>query len=154
MLKSLNQLRSARRIAVNLKRFYFRRIWGMDIATTASFSLSAHFDKTNPKGIHIGPYSYVALQTIVLAHDMVRSLYLDTRIGRNCFIGARSLIMPGVTIGDNCIVGAGSVVTRDVPSGSLVVGNPAKVVRSGLELLPHGKLPKHATIEELPEGDQ
>ena len=44
------------------------------------------------------------------------------------YIGAKALIMPGVTIGDHCIVAAGSVVTKSVPSGSMVGGNPAKVL--------------------------
>jgi maltose O-acetyltransferase len=48
------------------------------------------------------------------------------RIGRNVWIGAGALIMPGVTIGDDAIVGAGSVVTRNVPLGVTVVGNPAR----------------------------
>jgi maltose O-acetyltransferase len=48
------------------------------------------------------------------------------RIGRNVWIGAGALIMPGVTIGDDAIVGAGSVVTRNVPLGATVVGNPAR----------------------------
>jgi maltose O-acetyltransferase len=47
-------------------------------------------------------------------------------IGRNVWIGANALIMPGITIGDNAIVGAGSVVTRDVAPGATVVGNPAR----------------------------
>ncbi|WP_215114393.1 DapH/DapD/GlmU-related protein [Exiguobacterium sp. s70] len=49
-------------------------------------------------------------------------------IGDNCMIGVNSIILPGVTIGDNCVVGAGSVVTTNIPSGSLVAGNPAKVI--------------------------
>ncbi|MFE1599122.1 sugar O-acetyltransferase [Methylobacterium sp. ID0610] len=51
------------------------------------------------------------------------------RIGRNCWIGAGALILPGVTVGDDAIIGAGSVVTRDVPAGATVVGNPARPVR-------------------------
>lgn len=51
------------------------------------------------------------------------------RIGKNCWIGAGALIMPGVTIGDNVVIGAGSVVTRDIPSGVVAVGNPCKVLR-------------------------
>lgn len=47
-------------------------------------------------------------------------------IGRNTWIGAGALILPGVTIGDDAIVGAGSVVTRDVAAGATVVGNPAR----------------------------
>lgn len=49
------------------------------------------------------------------------------RIGRNVWIGAGALIMPGVTIGDNSLIGAGSVVTRDVLPGISVMGNPARV---------------------------
>jgi acetyltransferase-like isoleucine patch superfamily enzyme len=47
-------------------------------------------------------------------------------VGSNVFIGFGSIIMPGVTIGDNCVIGAGSVVTRDVESGTVVAGVPAK----------------------------
>ncbi len=50
-------------------------------------------------------------------------------IGRNCWIGAGALIMPGVTIGDNSVIGAGSVVTKDVPSNVIAVGNPCRVLR-------------------------
>ena len=50
-------------------------------------------------------------------------------IGRNVWLGAGAIILPGVTIGDNSIVGAGSVVTKDVPANVIVVGNPAHVLR-------------------------
>jgi maltose O-acetyltransferase len=49
------------------------------------------------------------------------------RIGRNVWIGAGALILPGVSVGDDALVGAGSVVTRDVPAGATVMGNPARV---------------------------
>jgi len=48
-------------------------------------------------------------------------------IGRNVWIGAGAIILPGVTVGDDALIGAGSVVTRDVPAGATVVGNPARV---------------------------
>lgn len=51
------------------------------------------------------------------------------RIGNDCWIGGAAIILPGVTIGDGVTVGAGSVVTRDVPARSVVVGNPARVVK-------------------------
>lgn len=51
------------------------------------------------------------------------------RIGKNCWIGAGALIMPGVTIGDNTVIGAGSVVTKDIPSNVVAVGNPCCVMR-------------------------
>jgi maltose O-acetyltransferase len=49
------------------------------------------------------------------------------RIGRNVWIGAGAIILPGVTVGDDALIGAGSVVTREVPAGATVVGNPARV---------------------------
>ena len=52
------------------------------------------------------------------------------RIGRNCWIGAGAVILPGVTIGDDAVIGAGSVVTKDIPSGTVAVGNPCRVMRS------------------------
>ena len=52
------------------------------------------------------------------------------RIGDNAWIGAGTLVMPGVTIGDDVTIGAGSVVTRDVPSGVLAFGNPCRVQRA------------------------
>ena len=54
---------------------------------------------------------------------------MPVHIGKNCWIGAGALILPGVTIGDNTVVGAGSVVTKDLPSGVLAYGNPCRVAR-------------------------
>lgn len=50
-------------------------------------------------------------------------------IGKNCWIGAGAVIVPGVKIGDNTVIGAGSVVTKDIPSNVVAVGNPCKVLR-------------------------
>jgi len=50
-------------------------------------------------------------------------------IGKNVWIGANSVILPGVKIGNNSIIGAGSTVTEDVPPLSVAVGNPAKIIR-------------------------
>ena len=52
------------------------------------------------------------------------------KIGRGCFIGARSIILKGVTLGDRVIIGAGSVVTKDIPAYSIAAGNPARIVRT------------------------
>lgn len=50
-------------------------------------------------------------------------------IGRNCWLGAGVVVVPGITIGDNVVIGAGSIVTKDIPSNVLAVGNPCKVLR-------------------------
>jgi lipopolysaccharide O-acetyltransferase len=49
-------------------------------------------------------------------------------IGRNCFIGIRVAIMPGVTLGDNCVVGANAVVTRSFPANTILAGVPARAI--------------------------
>ena len=51
------------------------------------------------------------------------------KIGKNCWIGAGVIIVPGITIGDNVVIGAGSVVTKDIPSNVVAVGNPCRVLR-------------------------
>ena len=51
------------------------------------------------------------------------------RIGRNCWLGAGVIVLPGVTIGDNVVVGAGAVVTKDLPDGVVAVGNPCRILR-------------------------
>jgi acetyltransferase-like isoleucine patch superfamily enzyme len=118
----------------------------MDLDPTCDFSLSARFDKTFPRGIHVGAESYVAFDAAILSHEMIRALYAHTRIGQRCFIGARSLIMPGVTIGDGSVVAAGSVVIKDVPARSIVAGNPARVIRSDVDVGPYGRLRSEITF--------
>lgn len=137
--RGLNRLSGVRNLLVNLKRMILRRVWGMDIHPTAQFSLSTKFDRTFPIGVHVGPHSYVAFEARILTHDRTRGLYLHTRIGSNCFIGGRSLILPGIEIGDNCVIGAGSVVTKSVPAGSVVAGNPARVIRTGIDVGHYGR---------------
>lgn len=135
----LNRLLGVRNLIIDALRWYYTRVWGMDLHPTAQFSLSAKFDRTFPKGVHVGRNSYVAFESRLLCHDRTRGLYLHTRVGENCFIGGRSLILPGVEIGDNCVVGAGSVVTKSVPPRCVVAGNPAKILREGIEVGAYGR---------------
>jgi acetyltransferase-like isoleucine patch superfamily enzyme len=127
-----------REVVQKFRRLYFIRVWGMEIGDGSVVSLSAKLDKTNPRGIHIGKYTVVSFGAAILAHDYVNDRMCDVRIGDNCFIGAHSIVLAGVTIGDNCIVGAASLVVRNVPSGSLVTGNPARVVESNVKTTHYG----------------
>ena len=139
-MQSLNQLLWLQRLLVKLRWIYFAKFWGMDIHPSTIMSLSVRLDKTYPRGIHVGPDSYIAFDVAILAHDFARGLYLDTYIGARCFIGARSIILPGVRIGDGSIIGSGSVVTRDVPPASIAAGNPARVIRRNIETSRLGRL--------------
>lgn len=58
---------------------------------------------------------------------------MPVHIGKNCWIGAGAVIVPGVTIGDNVVIGAGSVVTKNIPSDVVAVGNPCKILRKVCE---------------------
>lgn len=94
--------------------------------------------------IEIGDDCTISFDVVVLVHDYsinnaFRAVGIDAaerhrvirrpvKIGRNCFIGARSIIMPGAVLGDNCIVGSGAVVRGSIPAGSIVSGNPATVI--------------------------
>ena len=86
--------------------------------------------------IEIGDNVTMAPRVHILCHDASTKGFLGhTKIGRvsigdNVFIGAESVVLPGVTIGNNVIVGANSTVTHDVPDGVVVAGSPAKVICS------------------------
>lgn len=54
---------------------------------------------------------------------------MPVHIGKNCWLGAGVVVVPGITIGDNVVIGAGSVVTKDLPSNVVAVGNPCRVLR-------------------------
>ena len=125
---------------LHARLWFLRRVMHMDIHPTVKVSLKADLDLTNPTGVHVDEGTYIAFHAVVLAHDMSRLLMVDTHIGKNCFIGAHSIIMPGVRVGNECIVGSGSVVTADVPSHSIVAGNPAKIIRSGIRTRKWGVL--------------
>lgn len=118
--------------ATTARRFYLNRVWGMHIGQDCQISFSAILDKTNPTGIYIGDSTAVSFRACIMSHDYTRRLHVDTRIGKECQIGACSVILPGVTIGDNCIVAPASVVMKDVPSNCLVAGNPARIMQKGV----------------------
>ena len=140
-LKSLNQLRAFRNALIRTRNWWLQRRFGIVLEGNASISLSSKFRSSRPGDIVVGDETLIAFKTLFLTRDARTGEARPIRIGSRCFIGGGSVILPGVTIGDHCIVGSGSVVFDDVPSGSIVIGNPAKVLRSGVELLPFGRLP-------------
>ena len=88
--------------------------------------------------IYVGDYTLFGPNVVVATagHPVQPELREKTyqynfsvHIGRNCWIGAGAVIVPGVTIGDNVVIGAGSVVTKDIPPNVVAVGNPCRVLR-------------------------
>lgn len=118
-----------------LREALARALWrlrGVDLHPTARFSPSVEFDRTHPEGVHVGAHSYIAFGARVLSRDDVMGARRDTRIGRDCYLGPRALILPGAEIGDGAVVGAGAVVSGAVAPGTMVGGNPARVLREGI----------------------
>lgn len=88
--------------------------------------------------IYVGDYTMFAPNCVIATagHPILPELRekayqynMPVHIGRNCWLGAGVLVMPGVTIGDNSVIGAGSVVTKDIPANVIAVGNPCRVLR-------------------------
>lgn len=89
--------------------------------------------------ITIGDHTFIGPHTGIYTacHSLDPEERLDEKeygkpiaIGKNVWIGGHSTILGGIVIGDNVVIGAGSVVTTDIPSNTIAVGNPCKVIRS------------------------
>ena len=88
--------------------------------------------------IYVGDYTELGPNVVIATaghpilpelREQVYQYNAPVRIGRNCWLGAGVIVVPGVTIGDNTVVGAGSVVTKDIPANVIAVGNPCRVLR-------------------------
>ena len=69
---------------ITVVRLIYVRLFKMDLHPTCNFSLSAKFDKTNPRGVHVGEYSYVAFDAAILTHDLTRGLPRQGRARGHC----------------------------------------------------------------------
>lgn len=88
--------------------------------------------------IYVGDYTMFGPNVIIAtaAHPITPEMRMPVTqfnkavyIGKNCWLGAGAIVLPGVTIGDNSVIGAGSVVTKDIPANVVAIGNPCKVLR-------------------------
>ena len=120
----------------------YARKKGVTIGTGNSFVDHPNFG-SEPYLISIGNHNRISFECVFVTHDggrwVLDYLYPEERpflkfgtiqIGNNNFIGARVIINPGVRIGDNCVIAAGSIVTKNVSSGTVVGGVPAKYIMS------------------------
>ncbi len=88
--------------------------------------------------IYVGDYTMLGPNVVIATagHPILPELRekayqynFPVHIGKNCWLGAGVIVLPGVTIGDNTVIGAGSIVTKDIPSNVVAVGNPCRVLR-------------------------
>jgi len=128
-------------LRARIRKYFLEEIWfedyirmGMRIGDHCSIQPGVIFDYSHCWLIKIGNNVTIAPQAYLLTHDAsTKKTNNYTKVGSitiedNVFIGARALIMPGVTIGKNSVVAAGSIVTKSIPEGSIAAGNPAKVI--------------------------
>ncbi len=83
-------------------------------------------------GVMFGPGVIVATAGHPILPELREKQYqynAPVHIGKNCWLGAGVIVLPGVTIGENTVIGAGSVVTKDIPAGVVAVGSPCRVLR-------------------------
>ncbi len=88
--------------------------------------------------IYVGDHTMIGPNVVIATggHPVLPALRKEgyqfnaaIHIGKNCWIGAGAIILPGVSIGDNTVIGAGSVVTKDIPANVVAVGNPCRALR-------------------------
>lgn len=129
----MNILKKLYKIAMHEDIDYLKRR-GLTIGENPNIQRDCIIDKDHCFLITIGNNVGLGPRVHILAHDASTKSYLGytkiapVNIGNNVFVGAGTIILPGVTIGDDCIIGAGSVVTKSFDKGLVIAGNPAKVI--------------------------
>lgn len=123
-------------ILIKMRIFYYKQK-GVIIGKNFQISPETYIDLHKPEYIEIGDNVQITRWAMILCYDSSQRFikrrnnpYGKVKIGNNVYIGAHSIIMPGVVIGDNVIIGANSTVTHNIPSNCIVAGSPAKKIRN------------------------
>ena len=121
---------------------YFANWGGHHVHLGRNIYANAGLKLVDDTHIYIGDYTMLGPNVVIAtaAHPIDAGLRRkglqynkSVRIGKNCWLGAGVIVMPGVTIGDNVVIGSGSIVTKDIPSNVVAVGNPCRVLREVTE---------------------
>jgi acetyltransferase-like isoleucine patch superfamily enzyme len=136
---------------MKLYLIFLRRLGYNLTGTPRYISGRTRIDGTDPSLITIGDDVVISSDVRILTHDFSvaridkalsahrrevvdrdeeRSKVASVFIGDNSFIGAFSMLMPGTAIGRDCVIGAGSVVRGEIPAGSIVIGNPGRIIKN------------------------
>lgn len=140
ILASLNKLRGLRLLITAARKRWLQWRHGLTLPASTSISLSSRFIQPCPGAITVGEDSLIAFKTLLVADRDAGGRVRGVAVGSRCFIGGGAMILPGVTVGNESIVAAGAVVMADVPPRSIVGGNPAKIIRSDIEVGRFGRL--------------
>ena len=122
---------------------FLHKMRGVKIGSQSHVARGVFLDDRNPNFIEIGKGVAITSGVMILCHQRDLTNYKQGVYAMHCpfkegkvvikdgaHIGIGAIIMPGVTIGEGAIIGAGAVVTRDIPPYSVVVGSPAKVIKT------------------------
>lgn len=127
-----------KRLILNLAKWlyqkYFYETTEIKFKHGKRFYSNTHIDTLSPQFVEIGENFISAPGSLITAHDASTFLFSKKYriekviIGDNVFLGANSVILPGVKVGNNVIIGAGTIVTKNIPSNTVYAGNPAKFI--------------------------
>lgn len=156
MSKARNVLKRVRQKLLRKSYIDTLKEQGLRVGKNFKILADSRIDWSHCWHVEIGDDVTIGPRVLILAHDTSTKTALNySRIGKvtigdRVFIGAASVVLPGISIGNDVIIGAGSIVSRDIPGGSVAAGNPCRVLCSMEDFLAR----KQAELEQYPRFDE